>query len=104
MNALALLLLAPWFAVLGWIYWRTAPAPFVAARGFDVGALVGAVALAAAGMTLGLAYDPAGHHPIIRQIAAALIAYKGFLLVLAAAWFWRRRAAQRGGWAPRLIP
>ena len=43
MNLLAVLLLAPWFAVLGWIYWRTAPAPFAAARGFDIAALVGAI-------------------------------------------------------------
>lgn len=93
MTALALLLLAPWFAVLGWIYWRTAPPRFAAARGFDSTALAASLALAAAGMALGLAYDPAGHHPIIRQIAAAVIAYKGFLLVLASAWFWRRRAA-----------
>ena len=90
MSLLALLLLAPWFAVLGWVYWRSTPAPFSAARGFDVAALAGAVAVAAAGMTLGLHYDPAGHHPIIREIVAALIAYKGFLLVLVAAWFWRR--------------
>jgi hypothetical protein len=94
MNALALLLLAPWFAVLGWIYWRTAPSRFAMHRGFDLVALCGAVALAATGMTLGLAYDPAGHHPVIRQIVAALIAYKGFLLVLVVAWFWRRHAAR----------
>ena len=93
MSVLALLLLAPWFAVLGWIYWRTAPAHFATARGFDATALAASVALAAMGMVLGLAYDPAGHHPITRQVVAALIAYKGFLLVLAAAWFWRRRAA-----------
>lgn len=93
MKLLAVLLLAPWFAVLGWIYWRTAPAPFAAARGFDLAALAGAVALSVAGMALGLHYDPAGHHPIIREIAASLIAYKGFLLVLVAAWFWRRRGS-----------
>ena len=93
MKLLAVLLLAPWFAVLGWIYWRTAPAPFAAARGFDLAALAGAVALSVAGMALGLHYDPAGHHPIIREIAAPLIAYKGFLLVLVAAWFWRRRGS-----------
>ena len=93
MNLLAVLLLAPWFAVLGWIYWRTAPAAYAAARGFDIAALVGAVALSIGGMVLGLQYEPAGHHPIIREIVASLIAYKGFLLVLVAAWFWRRRAA-----------
>lgn len=93
MKLLAVLLLAPWFAVLGWIYWRTAPAPFAAARGFDLAAVAGAVALSVAGMALGLHYDPAGHHPIIREIAASLIAYKGFLLVLVAAWFWRRRGS-----------
>ena len=92
MNLLAVLLLAPWFAVLGWIYWRTAPAPFAAHRSFDLAALAAAVALSIAGMALGLHYDPAGHHPIIREIVASLIAYKGFLLVLVAAWFWRRRA------------
>ncbi len=93
MNVLALLLLAPWFAVLGWVYWRTAPDAFRAARGFDAAALAGALLLAGIGMALGLRYDPAGHHPIIREIAASLIAYKGFLLVLVAAWFWRRRSA-----------
>ena len=93
MNLLAVLLLAPWFAVLGWIYWRTAPAPFAAARGFDIGALAGAVALSVLGMVIGLQVEPAGHHPIIREIVASLIAYKGFLLVLVAAWFWRRRAS-----------
>lgn len=93
MSVLAVLLLAPWFAVLGWIYWRTAPARFVAARGFDIAALAVAVGLSVAGMALGLHYDPAGHHPIIRQIAAALIAYKGFLLGLGLAWAWRRQVA-----------
>jgi len=91
MSFLAVLLLAPWFAILGWLYWRTAPARFASARGFDIAVLSGAVALSIAGMALGLHYDPAGHHPIIRQIVASLIAYKGFLLVLVAAWFWRRR-------------
>ena len=52
MKLLAVLLLAPWFAVLGWIYWRTAPAPFAAARGFDLAALTAAVALSVAGMAL----------------------------------------------------
>jgi len=93
MNLLAVLLLAPWFAVLGWIYWRTAPTRFATARGFDIAALAGAVALSVAGMGLGLPVEPAGHHPIIREIVASLIAYKGFLLVLVAAWFWRRRAS-----------
>lgn len=93
MNLLAVLLLAPWFAVLGWIYWRTAPARFAAARGFDIAALAAAIALSVAGMVLGLQVEPAGHHPIIREIVASLIAYKGFLLVLVVAWFWRRRAA-----------
>ncbi|MCZ8114181.1 hypothetical protein [Silanimonas sp.] len=93
MSLLAVLLLAPWFAVLGWIYWRTAPARFASARGFDIAALAGAIALSVAGMVAGLQVEPAGHHPIIREIVASLIAYKGFLLVLVAAWFWRRRGS-----------
>ncbi|GIX39672.1 MAG: hypothetical protein KatS3mg128_0721 [Silanimonas sp.] len=93
MSVLAILLLAPWFAVLGWVYWRTAPASFAAARGFDVAALAGAVALSVLGMVIGLQVEPAGHHPIIREIVASLIAYKGFLLGLGLAWAWRRRVA-----------
>lgn len=92
MSILAVLLLAPWFAVLGWIYWRSAPAPFAAARGFDIATLAGAIALSVLGMWAGLQVEPAGHHPIIREIVASLIAYKGFLLVLGLAWAWRRRA------------
>jgi hypothetical protein len=91
MSALAVLLLAPWFAVLGWIYWRTAPPRFAASRRFDAMALLLAALLSVAGMALGLRYEPVGHHPIIREIAASVIAYKAFLLVLGAAWFWRRR-------------
>lgn len=94
MKLLALFLLAPWFAVLGWIYWRTAPGACRAERGFDLAAVSGAVLLAVIGMVLGLHYDPSGHHPIIREIVASLIAYKGFLLVLVGAWFWRRRASR----------
>jgi len=101
MNLLAVLLLAPWFAVLGWIYWRTAPSRYAAARRFDIGALAVALGLSIAGMWLGLHYDPAGHHPIIREIVASLIAYKGFLLVLVAAWFWRRRGSALSLSAPR---
>lgn len=95
MNFLAVLLLAPWFAVLGWIYWRTAPADFARSRSFDIAALVGAVGLSIAGMAFGLHYEPAGHHPIIREIVASVVAYKGFLLVLGVAWFWRRRSAKQ---------
>jgi hypothetical protein len=94
MNLLAVLLLAPWFAVLGWIYWRTAPARFAASRGFDAAAVVAAVACSVLGMWLGLHYEPVGHHPIVREIAASVIAYKAFLLVLGAAWFLRRRAGR----------
>ena len=95
MKGLALLLLAPWFAVLGWVYWRSAPKSSADKRGFDIAALIAAVLLAAVGMALGLAYEPAGHHPIVREIFASLIAYKGFLLVLVAAWFWRRAQSRK---------
>lgn len=94
MNFLGFFLLAPWFAVLGWLYWRSAPTTFVAHRRTDSIVLVAAVLLSLVGLQLGLQFDPDGHHPIIRQIIASVVAYKAFLLVLGGAFFWRRNAAR----------
>ncbi len=94
MNFLGFFLLAPWFAVLGWLYWRSAPAAFVAHRRTDLIVLVAAVLMSLIGLQLGLQFDPDGHHPIVRQIVASVVSYKAFLLVLGGAFFWRRHAGR----------
>lgn len=90
---LALILFLPWFAILGTLYWyypRTLERS-AARRRFDAIAL--AVAFLASfvagrwGFEMASTTIEAG--PIWRQVLASLLAYKAFLLVMAAAWVWR---------------
>jgi hypothetical protein len=80
----ALLLIGPWLAVLGWLYWlyvrRRVPNGIPA--GFDAGVLVIAAAATIACTLAG--YQAALGHggPIWKQVAAALGAYAGFNAVL----------------------
>ena len=93
---LSLILLLPWYLVLGIVYWRTRRKPATAAqRAFDVAAL--ALALLAA--TLGGywsfdAADPAAG-AIWKQVLASLVGYGLFLLALALAFIARRSRASR---------
>jgi len=91
---LAMLLFLPWFLILGAIYWwmpRDLPVT-PARRRFDLVALLLAFGLAFVagrwGYTVAARGVEAG--PIWRQVLACLLAYKAFLLVIIAAWFWRR--------------
>ena len=90
---LALVLFLPWFAILGAIYWfypRTLERS-AARRRFDLAALALAFLAAFAagrwGYTVAATGVEAG--PIWRQVLASLLAYKAFLVVIAAAWAWR---------------
>lgn len=80
----ALLLIGPWLAVLGWLYWlyvrRRVPNGVPA--GFDVGILLVAAAATIACTLAG--YQAALGHggPIWKHVAAALGAYAGFNAVL----------------------
>lgn len=94
---IALLLIGPWLAVLGWLYWlyvRRRAANGIPA-GFDVGVLLVAAIATIASTSIG--YQAALGHggPIWKQIAAPLAAYAGFNLVilfgLLRHWFARRR-------------
>jgi hypothetical protein len=81
---IALLLIGPWLAVLGWLYWlyvRRRAANGVSA-GFDVGVLVVAALATIASTSFG--YQAALGHggPIWKQVAAALGAYAGFNVVV----------------------
>ena len=90
---LALLLFSPWFAILGWAYWKF-PRRQVAAgntRRFDAGVLLSAVALSALAMrwTYAMEFENAG--TMWQQVLATLAGYHAFLLVLAVAWLVRGR-------------
>jgi hypothetical protein len=90
---LALILFLPWFAILAVLYWfyprNLARTP--ARRRFDLAML--AIAFLASfiagrwGYSIASTTIEAG--PIWRQVLASLLAYKAFLVVMAAAWTWR---------------
>jgi hypothetical protein len=101
MRFLAVLLLAPWLAVLGWLYWvysRRVHGAHTSARADAVFLAVACVAaIACADITYVLETGIAG--AIWRQVAAALACYAGFNTVLSIgllrhAWLRRRRAAR----------
>jgi hypothetical protein len=88
-----MLLFAPWFAILGWLYWsypKSLPAT-PARRRFDVMSLSIAFALSFLAMRWAYAFasDDIQAGPIWKQVLASLLAYKAFLLVLGLA-YWQR--------------
>lgn len=97
MSFLALVLFAPWFALLGWCYWsfpRAHVAP-PARRGFDVAVLVVALAASTAAMLFALRLPWADAGPLWPQVAATLAAYHAFLAVLVVGWWLRGRRHPR---------
>ena len=93
MPLLALILFAPWFAILGWVYWNYPKSHAVspARRRLDSIALLAAVALSAAAMRWSyfLPFEHAG--PIWAQVIATLAGYHVFVAVLLVAFLIRRR-------------
>lgn len=93
MSLLALLLFAPWFAILGWAYWAWPKSHAVtpSRRRLDLIALLLAVILSAIAMnwSYSLPFENAG--TLWPQVIATLAGYHVFLAVLAVAWFIRRR-------------
>lgn len=94
MANLALILFAPWFAILGWTYWRF-PRAHVAgghSRRFDLVLLLLSLLLSAVAMRWSYAaeYQDAGQ--MWPQVMATLAAYHVFLFVLVAGWLLRARA------------
>ena len=89
---LSLILLLPWYLVLGIVYWRTRRKPATSAqRLFDAAALVLAVAAAALGGYWGMANADPHAGAIWKQVLASLLGYGLFLAVLALAFLCRRR-------------
>lgn len=96
----ALLLIGPWLAVLGWLYWlyaRRRAANGVSAR-FDAGVLIAAAVATVACAAIG--YQAALGHggSIWKQAAAALGAYTGFNLAILSGlmWHWAHRRCRAG--------
>jgi len=91
MANLALILFAPWFAILTWCYWVFPKSLVVnpSRRRFDLAAIV--IALLASGLAMRWAYSfdwtDAGN--LWPQVVATLSAYKAFLIVMAVS-FWIR--------------
>ena len=84
MANLALILFAPWFAILTWCYWKFPQSHSVNAsrRRFDVVAII--IALVASGLAMRWAYsfDWKDAGPLWPQVVATLSAYKAFLIVM----------------------
>ncbi len=93
-GLLATILLAPWFLVLCWVYWRFGRAA-KRSRGFDLAAMVMAIVLAAGSGWYGLGVADVAYGKLWPQILASLLAYGVFLLVLLIAAWWRRRTGNQ---------
>lgn len=89
---LALILFAPWFAVLSVLFWRYPRLPRGPARAwFDGLSLALATAAAFAGMHWGMRHGDPSFGPMWKQILATSVAYGLYLAVMAAALLLRRR-------------
>ena len=92
MSLLALVLFAPWFAILGWCYWAFPKSHAVtpARRRFDLVALLLAFVLSRIAMHLAYNIEFEGTGPLWPQVIATLAGYHAFLIVLVVAFFLRR--------------
>ena len=89
---LAMILFAPWFAVLSVLFWRYPRQPRGPGRiAFDSIALTTATAAAFAGMYWGMAHADAGFGPMWKQVFATSLAYGLYLGVMAVALLARMR-------------
>jgi len=93
MPNLAIVLFAPWFAILGWAFWQypKSHARGPARRRFDIAVL--AIALVASVVAMRWSYFLPFHGvgPLWPQVIATLAAYHVFLFVLVAGWLLRGR-------------
>ena len=98
MPLLALLLFAPWFAILGWVYWSYPKSHAVtpARRRLDIVALLLAVLLSALAMRWAYYLEFADAGTLWPQVIATLAGYHVFLAVLLLAYFVRRQRFRAG--------
>ena len=89
----AIVLFAPWFAILGWAFWRYPRSHRRGAGRLRFDLLVLALALVASVAAMRWSYFlPYGNvGPLWPQVIATLAAYHAFLVVLVAGWLLRGR-------------
>ena len=83
---LALILLLPWYAILGFVFWRFPNQPRTAARrDFDVASLLIAFILAIVSTQWSFHHATSSYGGMWKQVLATSISYGVFLLVLTVA-------------------
>lgn len=83
---LALILFLPWFAILGYVFWRFPSRPRSAARRcLDVAALLVATTVSGIGMQWGFFHADPSYGGMWKQVLATSVAYGLFLLVMTVA-------------------
>jgi hypothetical protein len=93
---LAMILFVPWFSILAALFWMFPRQPRNAARkAFDIVSLVLATTLATFGMQWSVHNAEPGFGHMWQQILSTMMAYGGFLMVMAVAvmvrWIWLSR-------------
>jgi len=89
---LALILFLPWYAILGYLFWRFPGQPrTIARRSFDIGSLLLAFGLAIASMQWGFHHATPNYGGMWKQVLATSVSYGVFLLVLTIATLVRHR-------------
>lgn len=102
---LALILFAPWFAVLSVLFWRYPRLPRGPARfAFDAASLTLATAAAIAGMYWGMTHADVGYGAMWKQILATSVAYGLYLGVMTLALLVRMRWLRRAPSPQRTTP
>lgn len=92
---LALILFAPWFAILSTLFWFYPRQPRNAARrGFDIVALLLSLVGFIAALYWAHGYADPGHH-LWPQVLATSVGYGVYLLVMVLAFLLRRRWLER---------
>jgi hypothetical protein len=90
---LALILFAPWYAILAILFWVYPRTPRGWRRvAFDVGALAVAALCTTSSLHWSHAYADSAYGAMWRQVLATSVSYGVFLAVMALACFVRRRA------------
>ena len=83
---LALILFLPWFAILGYVFWRFPGRPRSAARrSLDAASLLMATVSAGIGMQWSFLHADSRYGGMWKQVLATSVAYGLFLLVLTVA-------------------
>jgi hypothetical protein len=83
---LALILFLPWFAILGYVFWRFPASPRSAARrSLDAASLLLATVFSGIGMQWSFLHADTRYGAMWKQVLATSVAYGLFLLVLTVA-------------------